>query len=100
MTLPRDVELRIRGHLYEIRQTNDEIIGSRQGLPPAVKGYKRTLESVGECATVYQVDEIAEHIKTHMRREGQRPPNRNIRRKARSVISQAGYPADGFLNTV
>lgn len=99
MAIPRELELRIHGHLEEIRQVNNEVIGSRQGLPPAMNGYKKTLNSVAECATADEVDRVAEAIKTQIRDDCERPPNRQLRRSARSIVSQAGYPADGFLNT-
>ena len=38
-TTDRDVELRIKGHLYEIQEINDEVIGGQQGWPMAKTGY-------------------------------------------------------------
>lgn len=99
MGISRDLELRIRGHLREIEQANDEVIGDRQGLWPAVDGYRQTLESVAECGTVDEVDDIAEHIKDRIVTHEMRPANRKVRRYARKVVSRAGYPADDFLNT-
>ncbi|GGN98600.1 hypothetical protein [Haloarcula pellucida] len=99
MAIPRDLELRINGHLQEIRDENNRVIGSRQGFPPAITGYENTLKSVAECATKAEVDHVAEEIKITIREESKRPPNRKIRRIARSVVSRAGYPADDFLNT-
>lgn len=100
MAVPREIELRIHGHLREIRLANDDIIGHGQGLHPAMVGYERTLNSVAECATESEIDEIAEYIKGRIRENGDRPTNRTIRRTARSIISRAGYPADEYLNTV
>lgn len=99
MAIPREIELRVRGHLHEIEAVNDDVIGSRQGFPPAIMGYERTLVSVAECATVTEVDKIAEYVKSRIREQCDRPENRTIRRKARSVVSQAGHPADEYLNT-
>lgn len=99
MAIPRDTELRIHGHLYEIGEVNDRVIGDRQGFPPAIRGYENTLLSVGECATMEEVDTIAEEIKSQIQETHQRPRNRSLRRTARSVVSRAGYPADEFLNT-
>lgn len=31
--MERDVEFRPNGHLYEIASVNDEVLGSRQGVP-------------------------------------------------------------------
>lgn len=98
MALSREMELRINGHLQEIRQVNNRVIGSRQGFPPAIRGYNHTLVSVAECATIEEVDQVAEFIKSKIRDEGDRPRNRKVRREARSIVSQAGYPADSFLN--
>lgn len=98
MALSRDTELRIQGHLREVRCVNDETIESRQGLPPAITGYERTFQSVAECATQHELDQVAEYVKDRIRRQSERPSNRDVRRTARSLISQAGYPADEFLN--
>ncbi len=98
MTLSRDIELRVQGHLREIGQTNDAVISSRQGLPPAMKGYERSLRSVAECATASEVDKVAEYIKSKIRENGRRPPNREVRRSARMMMSESGYAADEFLN--
>ena len=100
MALLREVELRIHGHLREIRLVNDDVIGNGQGLHHAMVGYERTLNSVAKCATKSEVDKIAEHIKGHIRENGNRPANRMIRRTARSVVSNSGFPADEYLNTV
>lgn len=94
----RDTELRLRGHLHEIAGTNDDVLGGRQGFPSAINGYERTLESVAECATVDELDHVAELIKNKIRKNEERPSNRKIRREARSIVSKAGYPPDEFLN--
>lgn len=98
MAITRDLELRLHGHLREITLANDDVIGSRQGFPPTITAYEKTLRSVAECATVNELDEIAEHIKDQIRNHGQRLANRRVRRTARTLISQVGYPADDFLN--
>jgi len=60
--------------------------------------YKQTLESVATCATGQEVDQVAAHIKSHIHENGERRRNRKVRRTARQIVSQAGYPADTFLN--
>ena len=98
MAIPRDLELRIHGHLEEIRDVNDEVLESRQGFPSSKKGYERTLKSVAKCATIEEVDQVAENVKGHIREENERPSNRMLRREARSIVSRSGYPANSFLN--
>lgn len=56
------------------------------------------MTSWGSCATVDELDEIAQYIKDQISEYGKRPTNRIVRRIARTLISQAGYPADEFLN--
>lgn len=94
----RDLELRIKGHLYEIREVNDEAIGGQQGLPMAESGYRTTLFNVADCADASAIDEVAAHIKTYIQNHNERPPNREVRRHARSIVSEAGYPATSYLN--
>lgn len=96
--MERDLELRIKGHLREIEEINDRVIGTRQGYPPAEQGYEKTLESVAVKGDQELVDEIAEFIKSHIEAKGERPNNQMVRRKARSVVSKAGYPIDEYLN--
>lgn len=96
----KDMELRIRGHLHEIREINDEVLESRQGYPKAEEGYQKSLFSAATCADMAVVDEVAERIKEEFRRTGNRPTNRKIRRNARAMVSEAGYPTDQYLNTV
>lgn len=62
--MDRDHELRIKGHLYEITELNDEVLDSRQGFPMSEEGYRKTLKSVAECAGADMVDDVAGHIKT------------------------------------
>lgn len=99
MAISRDMELRIHGHLREIGLVNDDLIGGRQGFPSSIAGYERSLRSVAECATQDEVDEVAEYIKSTISEEGERPTNRTVRRRARTIVSKAGYPANEFLNT-
>jgi len=94
----RDLELRIKGHLYEIQQVNDDQLESRQGYPMAEMGYQTTLLNVADCADADAVDEVAQYIKDYIQEYDERPANRKVRRKARSVVSQAGYPANRYLN--
>lgn len=98
--MERDAELRVKGHLYEIGSVNDEVLESRQGYPSSERGYKRTLESVAREAEREQLDKVAAHIKETIREKEKRPTNSDIRRRARRVVSQAGYPADSHLNAV
>jgi hypothetical protein len=65
----------------------------------AEMGYKTTLLNVAECADASAVDEVAAHIKQEILNQGERPANRKVRRTARSIVSQAGYPANNYLNT-
>ena len=94
----RDLELRVNGHLYEITAVNDEVIGSRQGLPAAERGYAKTLESVADCAGCELVDQVAESIKDHIRTHEERPTNRSVRRDARTLLAGEGFVADTYLN--
>jgi hypothetical protein len=48
--MERDVELRIKGHLYDIESVNDEVLESRQGFLPSERGYRKTLETVVDIA--------------------------------------------------
>ena len=94
----RDLELRIKGHLYEIRETNHEVIGGEQGYPMAERGYQATLQSVASCASKEALDSVANYIKGEMRRRESRPKNRKVRRTARKLVSEKGYPPDEYLN--
>jgi len=96
--LQHDIELRLKGHLYELRETNDEVLDGRQGYPIAESGYKRTLREVADCATRSELDNVAEYIKRYVREEKERPPNRKVRRVARKVVSEEGYPPTAYLN--
>lgn len=95
----RGLELRVKGHLYEIQEINDEIIEGRQGYPMSEFGYERTLMSVADCADENVIDEVANYIKNQIEANGERPKNRKVRRVARSRVSDAGYPANNYLNT-
>lgn len=94
----KDIELRVRGHLHEIEEVNDRVIGSQQGLPMAMAGYRKTLAHVAECAGPDEIDAVGDYIKNHIRERVERPANRKVRRQARSVVTEAGYPADDYLN--
>ena len=100
IAMDRGLELRIKGHLYEIEKLNDDVIESRQGLPMALKGYEKTLQAVAEDATTEHMDEVAEGIKEHIRRNEDRPKNRQIRRDARKSISEDGHVPGKYLNAV
>lgn len=94
----REKVLRVKGHMYEIEKINDSVIGGRQGWPMAEGGYKNTLLSVAGCADKESIDEVAAHIKGKIEKEEERPPNRKIRRIARKVVTEKGYPAAQYLN--
>ena len=96
--MERDVELRVKGHLYEISEVNDEVLDSRQGYHMSEEGYRKTLDSVLDVAGVDMVDEVVAYIKEYIREHEERPTNNDVRRKARSLVSKAGYPADEYLN--
>lgn len=98
LNMNRSLELRVKGHLYEIAAVNDEVLDTRQGLPMAEKGYWRTLTSVADCASAEMVDGVAESIKEHIRTEGNRPDNRSVRRDARMRIAEEGIVPDTYLN--
>lgn len=96
--MERDVELRIKGHLYEIASVNDEVLESRQGFPASESGYRKTLESVVGIAGPDLMDEIAKYIKEYIQEQRERPANQTVRIEARSRVSKAGYPPDEYLN--
>lgn len=96
--MDRDYELRIKGHLYEIAKLNDEVLNSRQGFPMSEEGYLKTLKSVADCAGADMVDEVAEHIKDHIRTQEERPKNNAVRKKARLLLSEEGIVPDEYLN--
>ena len=96
--MDRDLEIRIKGHLYEIRELNDEVLESRQGFPMSEEGYEKTLRSVAEDAGAKQVDEVAEWIKDWIQSKEKRPPNRNVRREARKIISKGEFVIGEYLN--
>ncbi|WP_144902208.1 hypothetical protein [Halobellus captivus] len=96
--MERDVELRMKGHLYEIAAANDEVLESRQGFPASEEGYKQTLESVVDTAGLDLMDEMAAYIKEYIQEHEERPANKTVRKKARIRVSRAGYPPDDYLN--
>jgi len=96
--MERDNELRMKGHLYEIATIDYKIIGNRQGFHSAEQGYLKTLTSVAEIAGPELIDTVAEYIKQYIEENEQRPKNQSVRKKARSLVSEAGYPPDTYLN--
>jgi len=96
--MERDVDLRVKGHLYEIASVNDEVLESRQGFPASERGYRKTLESVVDIAGPDLMDEMAAYIKEYIQDEHERPANQTVRIEARSRVSKAGYPPDEYLN--
>jgi hypothetical protein len=94
----RDLELRIKGHLYEIAAVNDDVLESRQGFPAAEHGYLKTLTSVADCADDKLVDQVAELIKEHIRTREERPTNRSVRQDARTLLAEEEIAADTYLN--
>ncbi|AKH98639.1 hypothetical protein [Halanaeroarchaeum sulfurireducens] len=95
--MDRGLELRIKGHLFEIESLNDDIIESQQGLPQSLEGYQKTLQAVAEDATLEHMDEVAEGIKEYIRQNEDRPKNRDIRRDARKSISEDGHVLGKYL---
>ena len=98
-TMDRGLELRVKGHLYEIREVNDEVLDSQQGFPMAEEGYKETLQSVADCSNSELVDRVANSIKEDIRSNEERPSNRSVRRDARMLLAEEGFVADNYLNT-
>ena len=96
--MDRDLELRIKGHLYEIATVNDEVLESKQGFPMAEEGYRKTLESVAECAGPDLVDEVAEKIREYIRNEKERPDNQSVRQDARFLLVDKEILPDDYLN--
>jgi hypothetical protein len=96
--MDRYLELRIKGHLYEIGEANNEVIDTRQGFPMAKKGYEKTLMSVASCSNPELVDQIANNIKEHIRSHEERPSNRSVRRDARMLLAEEEIAADSYLN--
>ncbi len=97
--MDRGLELRIKGHLYEIREVNDQVLKSRQGFPMAENGYRKTLQSVASCSNPELVDRVANDIKDQIRSREERPNNRSIRRDARMLLADEGIVADNYLNS-
>lgn len=98
VAMDRSLELRIKGHLYEIREINDEVLDSQQGFPMSKEGYKKTLQSVADCSNPELVDQVANSIKEHIRSHEERPSNRSVRRDARMDLAEEGIVADSYLN--
>jgi len=97
--MDRDLELRIKGHLYELGTVNDDVLGTRQGFHSAEQGHASTLESVADCAGADMVDRVAEII-GHIREREERPTNQSVRREARTLLSEEGYISNRYLNRV
>jgi hypothetical protein len=97
--MERSLELRIKGHLYEIRKIDDEVIANGQGFKSAIEGYRKTLESVAECAIGDLVDKVARDVKEHIRSEEERPPNADVRVDARKLLVNEGFLPDEYLNS-
>jgi len=97
--MDRALELRIKGHIYEIREINDQVLGTRQGFPMAERGYQKTLQSVASCSNTELVDRVANKIKDQIHSREERPSNQSIRRDARMLLADEGIVADKYLNT-
>lgn len=97
--MDRSLELRVKGHLYEIREINDEVLDSQQGFPMAEEGYKKALQSVADCSNSELMDRVANSIKEDIRSSEERPSNRSVRRDARMLLAEEGFVADNYLNT-
>lgn len=97
--MDRGLELRIKGHLYEIREINHQVFGTRQGFPMAEKGYNKTLQSVADCSNPELVDQVANNIKEQIRTCEERPNNRAIRRDARMLLADKVIAPNSYLNT-
>ncbi|SEH45590.1 hypothetical protein SAMN05192561_10245 [Halopenitus malekzadehii] len=96
--MDRDLDLRIKGHLYEVGIVNDDVLDTRQGFHAAEQGYASTLESVADCAGSDIVDRVAESIKTHIQEQEDRPTNQSVRREARTLLSDEGFVIDSYLS--
>jgi len=97
--MDRGMELRIKGHLFEIEQIDDEIIGNAQGFTSSKNGYRRTLESVAECADEDLVDRVADDIKEHIQLRNERPKNSDVRVDARKLLVDEEILPDQYLNS-
>jgi gas vesicle protein len=95
--MERSVELRIKGHLYEIREANDAIVESRQGLHVSLNAYKKTLESVAKSGDVELVDDVAGDIKDRLKETGDRPSNQEMRKEARTLLAEQDIVPDDYL---
>lgn len=99
LLMERDMELRIKGHLFEILEVDNEIIGNRQGQQSSKDGFSDTLESVASCGNAELVDQVAEDIKQHIRSREERPRNQNVRIDARKLLVSEGFLPDEYLNS-
>jgi len=99
LLMERDMELRVKGHLFEILEIDDEVIDNGQGQTPAMNGYRRSLENVADSANAKLMDEVAKDIKQHIRSREERPPNVNVRVDARKLIVSEGFLPSDYLNS-
>lgn len=99
LLMDRGMQLRIKGHLYEIEEIDDEIIGNAQGLESAKTGYQRTLKSVADRAGTELVDRVANDIKEHIRSREERPRNADVRVDARMLLADEDIVAGDYLNS-
>jgi len=97
--LDRRAELILKGYLFEIGQATDEIVGDRRGYHMTESGYARTLANVAGCAGIDQMGEVAEWLMDQIESTGDTPSNRRARRFARKVVTEAGFPANRYLNS-
>lgn len=95
--MERVVELQVKGHLREIENIDEEVIENGQGRPPAMDGYRRTLESVAECAGPEMVGEVADEIKNRIKTSESRPANHKIRTYAAKRVAADGIAPDEYL---
>lgn len=97
--LDRRADLIMKGYLFEIGKANDENVGGRRGYHMTEGGYARTLANVADCAEIEQMGEVAEWIIDQIESSGDTPSNRRTRRFARKVVTEAGFPANRYLNS-
>ena len=76
--MDRDLAIRVKGHLYEIRELDDEIPDSRQGFPLSETGYEKILPSFAEDAGAKQMGEVAKWIKNYFQKNEERPLNLDV----------------------
>jgi hypothetical protein len=95
--MDQSVELRIKGHLYEILEANDAVIESRQGLHVSLNAYQKTLESVAKSGDLELVDEVAGDIKDRLKETGDRPSNQEMRKEGRARLAEQDIVPDDYL---